>query len=297
MTCMRRRPLPPSLPSAFRVAEARDAGVSSGRLRAQDLSSPFWGTRAERTLSDDERLRLLLSALPSRAFACGPTAAAVHWMPLPPLLARSAFGPLCIGVPRGDNRIRRPGVAGRSVQIDDDEVVDVRGIRVTSLVRTWVDLSATLAVPRLVAVGDALLFHRAPRLTREALVLAHARAGRAPGAAKRRLALDLMSDRSESPRESELRVILALAGLPAPEVNVDVFDGARFVARVDLLFRSARLVVEYDGDHHRDPVQWSRDQSRRAELESLGYRYTTVTARDFDDPAALVARIRRLLAR
>ncbi len=35
---------------------------------------------------------------------------------------------------------------------------------------------------------------------------------------------------------------------------------------------------------------------RRAELESLGYRMTVVTRRDFDDPIALIARIRRLLA-
>lgn len=73
-------------------------------------------------------------------------------------------------------------------------------------------------------------------------------------------------------------------------------DGWRFVARVDLLYRDARLVLEYDGDYHRDSSQWSRDQSRRAELESLGYRVTVVTARDFDDPGALVRRIRRLLS-
>jgi len=32
-------------------------------------------------------------------------------------------------------------------------------------------------------------------------------------------------------------------------------------------------------------------------LESLGYRMTVVTARDFDDTPALLARIRRLLTK
>ncbi len=63
-----------------------------------------------------------------------------------------------------------------------------------------------------------------------------------------------------------------------------------------MLYRGARVIIEYDGDDQRDPRQWSRDQARRAELESLGYRVTVVTARDFDTPDVLVARIRRLLS-
>ncbi|MGL1521349.1 hypothetical protein ACSTIE_23430, partial [Vibrio parahaemolyticus] len=81
------------------------------------------------------------------------------------------------------------------------------------------------------------------------------------GSKVRRLALDLAVDGSESPKESALRVLLVMAGLPTPECNVEIFDGSRFVARVDLLYRAARLVIEYDGDYHRDPQQWSRDQS------------------------------------
>ena len=75
---------------------------------------------------------------------------------------------------------------------------------------------------------------------------------------------------------------------PRPEVNVDITDRGRFVARVDMLFREERLVVEYQGDYHRDPEQWRRDEMRRAELESLGYRVTYVTAADLRDPEQLV---------
>ncbi len=94
-----------------------------------------------------------------------------------------------------------------------------------------------------------------------------------------------------------MRVLLIQSGLPVPQSNVEIFDGSRFVAPRRSALPGQATIIEYDGDHHRDPQQWSRDQSRRAELESLGYRMTVVTARDFDDPVALLARIRRFLAR
>lgn len=153
-----------------------------------------------------------------------------------------------------------------------------------------------LTVPRLTAVSDVLIARRMPLATRDQLETAHRRFLGGRGSKNRRLAIDLADDGAESPRESELRVLLVMAGLPAPECNVEIYEGPRFVARVDLFYRHKRTIVEYDGDHHRDPQQWSKDQRRRADLESLGYRYTTVTARDFDDPEALVARIRRVLA-
>ncbi|WP_367147104.1 DUF559 domain-containing protein [Microbacterium proteolyticum] len=161
--------------------------------------------------------------------------------------------------------------------------------------RTWAELAELLDVGPLTAISDRLLACRDPLATRADLERMHRRFLGGRGSRRRRLAVDFADDRAESPRESELRVLLIQAGLPVPESNVEIFDGHRFVARVDLLYRGARLVIEYDGDYHRDPRQWSRDQSRRAELESLGYRVSVVTARDFDAPEALLMRIRRLL--
>jgi very-short-patch-repair endonuclease len=287
---------PEELPSSFTVADARAAGLSPGALRSRKLRKPYWGARSTRELDDEERLRLLLSALPAHAFACGASAAVALALPLPSSHRERALAEPLIGVPLPHNRIRRPGVRGRSLAMQDADVVEVRGIRCTSPERTWCELSGVLPFAAFVAVTDRLLFRGDPLTTRDALRDAHLRVGRSRGAAQRPLALEWSTDRAESPRESELRVLLRQAGLPAPECNVEIFDGVRFVARVDLLYRGARLVIEYDGDHHRDPVQWSRDAIRRAELESLGYRVSVVTARDFDDPAALVRRIRRLLA-
>lgn len=85
--------------------------------------------------------------------------------------------------------------------------------------------------------------------------------------------------------------------MPSLIAQREIFDErGRFVARVDLAFEEYRLVVEYQGDHHRtDQAQWRRDVQRRAELEALGYRVLEVTALDLSDPRALAERIARLL--
>lgn len=288
--------LPPQLVPAFTLTEARAAGVEQRRLRSRRLLIPFHGTRALRELDAFARLHLLMRAVPSHAFACGRTAGVVHGIPLPAAQQRDAFGRPALAVTHPRNRIRGRGVDGRSLQVRPGDVVVRRGIRVTSPARTWLDLSAELDLPALVAVTDYLISRRRRRCTRDELSAEHAASPRAPGAHNRRRALELCDDASESPRESELRCVLELAGLPRPDCNIEVYDGARFVARVDIIYRAQKLVVEYYGDHHRDPDQWSRDEIRRAELESLGYQVTVVTRRDFDDLDGLAARIRRLLA-
>ncbi len=288
--------LPHTLGRGFTVQEALAAGVSSSRLRTQELERPFHGGRSTGHLTGFDRLQLLMRLLPEHVFACGTTAAVVFGIPLPAAIERDAFGIPMIAMPYPRNRVRRAGTRGRSVRVEERELVRRRGIEVTNAVRTWRDLSPLLDVPAMVAATDFLIARRRRLATIEELTAEHEKTERLPGARNRRLALELCSTHAESPRESELRCMLVLAGLPMPECNVEIFDGARFVARVDIIYRAQKLVVEYYGDHHRDPDQWSRDEMRRAELESLGYRVTVVTRRDFDDLPALAARVRRLLA-
>ncbi|MDQ1084966.1 MULTISPECIES: endonuclease domain-containing protein [Microbacterium] len=291
---------PPSRPvgpdAAFTVTEGVAYGLTRSTMRSARWATPHAGVRVEQSATALQRLAALQRALPAHAFFCGPTAAILHGFPLPGPLRSRAWEEPFIGVPTGCNRIRRPHTTGRMLSVAPHDVLDVDGIRCTSPLRTWAELAEFLGVGQLTAISDRLLSRRDPLASREDLERMHLRFLGGRGSKNRRLAVDFADGRSESPRESELRVLLVQAGLPVPESNVEIFDGARFVARVDMLYREHRLVIEYDGDHHRDPQQWSRDQSRRAELESLGYRMTVVTARDFDDLPALLARIRRLLA-
>jgi hypothetical protein len=288
-------PLPRDLPVAFTVSEALAHGVTAKRLRAKDLSAPFHGTRARGALTNESRLRLLLDAVPATAFVCGITAAALWRLPLSAAAESDAWTRARIGVPPHETRVRRAGVIGQRLMIDDGDVRFVEGMPSLSPARTWIDVSRVLPPSRLLALTDTLIGRRRLATFAE-LAEMHERFAGGRGARARERALELADERAESPRESMVRLILIDAGLSAPECNVEIWDGRRFVARVDMLYRGRRLIIEYDGDHHRNPDQWSRDQIRRAELEALGYRYTTVTRRDFDDPAALVRRIRRMLA-
>lgn len=288
-------PLPLHTPAAFTVSAALAHGITLKRLRAKDLSRPFHGTRARVALDRTQRLRLLLDALPAHAFACGTTSALLWGLPLPSTEEADAEARLHIGVPQSATRVRREGVIGHRLSLAQGDVVRVDGIATLGPARLWVDVSRALSLPRFLALTDALISRRHPLATLDELAAAHARYIGSRGSTARERVLELADERAESPRESMVRLILIEAGLPAPECNVEIRDGHRFVARVDMLYRGARLIIEYDGDHHRDPDQWSRDQIRRAELEALGYRYVTVTRRDFDDPGALVRRIRRAL--
>ncbi|MBO3663092.1 endonuclease domain-containing protein [Microbacterium stercoris] len=289
-------PLPSVLAPGFTVDDARDAGVSASRLRRKDLVPPFHGARSRGALSDAQRLGLLLAVVPLHACAAGATAALLHGLPLPPAREADAFGRPVLAVPVGATRVRRPGVRGCVLDLVGDDVVRRRGVRTLSVARTWVDLSRQLGLADLVAVTDRILSRRAPLLTRDDLMAMAERFARTPYARLRAEALRLADAGSESPQESWTRVTLVTAGLPAPECNVEIWDGDRMIGRVDMLYPAQKLIIEYQGDHHRDPAQWRADELRRAELEAAGYRVTYVTAADRRDPARLVARIRRLLA-
>lgn len=217
-------------------------------------------------------------------------------MPLPHAVAIQVETALEVAVTPPQAAPRRNGIRGRQISIDPAELVSIGTVRLTSAARIWCDLSPILELPDLVAAGDHLIRRRSPTYTRAALAAAVDAFGRRRGRALLERALPLLSDRSESPPESVLRVVLTTAGLPSLLANVDFVDeNARFVARVDLLFAEYPIVLEYEGDHHRDKAQWRRDMTRIAEIESLGYTVIRVNADDLVDVAGLIRRIERQL--
>jgi len=108
--------------------------------------------------------------------------------------------------------------------------------------------------------------------------------------------VQLADPRAESPPESRLRVLLALAGLPAvPQFTVRNDDGA-FVARVDLAFPEHKIAVEYDGAWHGAPGQLYKDRRRQNLLTAVGWRTVFVTAAHMYDVEALVSQLKVLMA-
>jgi len=92
--------------------------------------------------------------------------------------------------------------------------------------------------------------------------------------------------------ESRLRMILVLAGLPRPRVQVSLGDP--FIARADLFYPDQKLVIEYDGATHRDSLV--ADNRRQNRLVDAGYRVLRFSAADvLASPASVVDLVRRSL--
>lgn len=112
-----------------------------------------------------------------------------------------------------------------------------------------------------------------------------------------RQALSLADARAESPRESELRVLLRLAGIRTVPQHVVQDATGGFVARVDLAIVEHRIAVEYDGVWHASTSQLHRDRARLNRLRDAGWSVVSVTAASISDPAAVVDAVRRELLR
>lgn len=120
-----------------------------------------------------------------------------------------------------------------------------------------------------------------------------------PGLAAVRTALGSARGLVESPKETELRLLLLARGFVEPEINlaVQVVDshGERRGFRLDLSYREPRIAIEYDGDGHRtDRRQWLKDRRKDALLRGAGWEVVRVTQEDLRDPADLVSRLDQL---
>jgi len=156
---------------------------------------------------------------------------------------------------------------------------------------TAIEIARTLRPPRAIGILDAALRsgHCSPDGLQHAIRL---QAGRR-GIVHVRSLLEYADGRSESPMESETRLLFIDAGIPVPELQVVVADryGTRW--RVDFLWRSARLIGEYDSDEwHSGPAAMRKDKLRTARLQECGWTVLPITVDDVRHrPHELIARI------
>jgi Protein of unknown function (DUF559) len=194
-----------------------------------------------------------------------------------------------------DNRRNPPGIETHRDRIDDDEIVLLAGMPVTSPARTALDLGCWYPTMSAVAGIDALA--RATHVDTADIELLASRYPGRRGVARARQAIDLFDAGAQSPKESWLRVVLVQAGLPRPQTQIPVRDefGTAF-AYLDMGWEDIKVAVEYDGDQHRsDRRQYSWDVRRSEMLQRLGWIVIRVLAGD--RPAEVVGRVRAALAR
>jgi very-short-patch-repair endonuclease len=117
------------------------------------------------------------------------------------------------------------------------------------------------------------------------------------GSARARLVLPEGDARSESPMESILRWVLHAAGLPRPELQYVVRSAAgEFLGRADMAWPARKVLVEFDGDLHRDRGVFVADLRRQNRLVAEGWIVLRFTSADvLGRPEHVVATIRRSL--
>jgi hypothetical protein len=93
-------------------------------------------------------------------------------------------------------------------------------------------------------------------------------------------------------------MLLVLAGLPEPAINVRIRAGnGAVLRRYDLSFPAARVIVEYDGRQHIERVEaWESDLERREAIDDDGWRILIVVASGiYRSPERTLQRVWRLL--
>ena len=250
----------------------------------RSLESPFHGVRSH-SLPDgeEERFGALRLVCAEGAFVSHCSAARVHGLPLPREREHEA-----LHVTTSGNRIRRRGVIAHR---GDRRTMVVRGVPVTGLAETWLDLAPFVGLDDLVVLGDAV----AGRLRGTDPL--HALLTRSPkGVRRARTALEWIRVGAASPMETRSRVLFGVAGLPEPELNVDIHDpDGGWLATGDFVWREAKVVAEYQGKHHfGDYTRGDKDIVRRRLLETLGWTYVDFTKDDYFRRPRRLALVRRL---
>ncbi len=215
-------------------------------------------------------------------------------------------------LPRGvddDVRLTHPDEwrCGRGYRIaaaalPPEDVVDAGPFRVTTAARTLVDCARDWSlVDAVVAMDAAMQGRQVGRADVQAAVLRQTH-WVGIGAAAR--ALGLADGRAESPLETRGRLALVEAGLPRPELQVELHGPRGFLGRVDAWYEEAALAIEFDGrvkyaaprdGRTPDAVLW--DEKRREDrIRDHDVRVVRVTQEDLGPSGPVITRVRRLLA-
>ena len=201
---------------------------------------------------------------------------------------------------------RRRTVHGHRLALTEAEIVDVSGVAVTSVARTWLDLAGLLSVEELVVAADQFVseHHRSFGPPRPPVVaLAHLQSYLAakawlPHLRRAREALALVRVGVDSPPESRLRLLLHKRGLPEFTPDYPLRD-SRGQPRIwtDLACERYRTCVEYDGGHHLTPEQQSSDHLRDLATAELGWHQVKISRMDIHrGPDFVLEKVRRGLA-
>ncbi|MGY2128887.1 endonuclease domain-containing protein [Blastococcus sp. SYSU DS0617] len=290
-------PVPPTRPPALRGKLFRGSDqVRSGRLTKGQLRSAAWrrlfpDVYACASLAVDHECRARAAAALAVRGACisGRSAAVLWGVPL-----ADADDDVELTVPPDcrAGAVRGIRISRRSLPADD--VVVRGGVRVTTPIRTAVDVARIQPVQEAVVALDQVI--GAGLLTLGELRRAASALG-GPGCRSVRRAAELADGLAGSPQETRLRLVLLSSPLPRPVAQCTIRGAAgQFVARTDFAWPEAKVALEYEGVWHGQAQQVGRDRRRLNDLTAAGWTVVFATAADLRDPAGLIARLTAVLS-
>lgn len=302
-------PLPRGLTgTAFSTRSALEAGVSRRRLRASDLDTPFRGVRAPAgstiaaSPAAEHRRTAFLALCGAYCERAAPdeffshvTAARIWDLSLPSTLEERRGLDVAVFAPA--NPPQGEGVRGhrlsRATSLKTRE-----GLPCVPPVEAWVELAALLSVGDLIVAGDALMRRKHPLAAPEQIVDALARSFRRPGTRRLRAAALLIRPGTDSPMETNMRLVLIRGGLPEPQIGYTVHDrDGFFVGTPDLAYVEEKIALDYEGDIHRvNKSTFREDIERREMFQDAGWRHIRVTNAHLGAPHRLVDRVSFALA-
>lgn len=263
------------------------AGISARTLQSAEFHQLLWGVYVHARVTTDGLLeaRAIACALPEHAFASHLTAARLWGAVVPHSSSLHA------SVPRDRARSSRSNLV---VHASVRQPVIFRGLRVTSVVDTFLDCARLLELVDLVILGDSLV--KKGRTTPADLVAGCQQAsGR--GVRRARQAAALVRAGVDSPMETRARLLRVLSGLPELDTDIRFYDEfGNLLRRLDAGDRRTRTGVEYDGRHHIERQEnWEADIGRREEFEDEEWRIVSLVSKDiFVTPGRTVTRLRRI---
>jgi hypothetical protein len=287
-------PVPPRVRHPTDRRNARAEGITEWQLRHAEILRTSRDTYLPRAVASDLRPRIdaVLLGAPFGAVLSHLTAAAV-WGFQVPLVQQDDR--VHLTVPPGSRvRSRRDRRVHSSV-LPEPETRLVRGLPVTSPSRTWIDLAADLPEAALLAVTDQMLTRGFPARGFPR-ILDRSRGRR--GVVRARSVLPCADGLAGSPMESVLRWLIHEARLPRPVLQHVICDDAGiFLGQVDLAWPEFRVLVEFDGNVHRDRKVFVDDLRRQNGLVLAGWTVLRFTSADvLGRPEWVAATIRAALA-
>jgi hypothetical protein len=188
---------------------------------------------------------------------------------------------------RGHRAPARSGVRAGQRDLESSDWVHVAGVRVTTPLRTALDLGCVLTRRDALAAMDALA--RAHGFMSTELMRAVRSYYRRRGVVQLRELAALVDPRAESAGESWTRIEMHDHGLARPEVNWWVYEHAVPKYRIDLAYPHAKVAIEYNGDEfHSSEADKQADAERRAWLERHGWIVIVVDKDSFTDEAIAI---------